>query len=247
MRYLIVVVGRNCEPWAQTCLDSLAALTGPDYTVAVVDDASTDATADICAPYCDEHGWTFIRQAERMGAMCNQVTAWQALEPGADDVVVWVDLDDRLAHADVLNVLSRHYRRGALLTYGSYRSEPHSPTCAPAKPYKREIIRSGAYRNVRRSGGLLYNHLRTVSWRVLRQLRDEDFRDDDGEWWQTGPDAAVMLPCLELAGSRHQFIRDVLYVYRSDLDHAEWRAVPELVNRNHRQMLARPPKKRIRT
>ena len=246
MRFLFVVVGRNCEPWAQDCLDSIAALQGPAYSVCVVDDASTDKTADICAPYCDEQGWLFIRNTERVGAMANQVTAWLALEPDPDDVVVWVDLDDKLAHPDVLSVLARTYRKGALLSYGSYRSEPHSPTCPPAKPYRREIIRANAYRDVKRSGGLLYNHLRTVSWRVLSRLKDEDFRDDAGEWWQTGPDAAVMLPCLELAGPRHAFLRDVLYCYTSSSPAAEWRLVPELVNANHRQMLARPPKNRMR-
>lgn len=242
MTYLLVVVGRNCEPWAEACLQSIAAQHQRPFRVCVVDDASTDGTPAIVEHFAQEHGWTYQLNYERLGAMRNQYEAWHALDGQPGDVVVWCDLDDRLAHPNVLNILERHYRRGALLTYGNYRPDPPDPGCPPVARYPASVIGAGTYRWYSSRGHILYNHLRTVSWDILAQLGEDDFRDDAGDWWTTGPDAAVMLPALELAGRAHAVIGEVLYVYTSNADHAEWRTVPETVRANHRQMFARPPK-----
>jgi hypothetical protein len=249
-RYRFVMVGRNCAPWAARAVASVvAASAGHDVAIVAVDDASTDGTADIVRTALDTSGLTSacVTRREPLGAMRNQWDAWHALalmggiEPS--DVIVWVDLDDRLDDVPVLDVLDRYYDAGAVMTYGSYRSEPLSPTCAPARPYPPQAIRTGRFRDLTVAGGLCYNHLRTVSWEILSQLTEADCQDDDGRWWTSGPDAAVMLPSLELAGARAAFVKECLYVYNSANPASEWRDHPARVRANHKAMLARTPKR----
>lgn len=249
MAFLVVTVGRNCAPFAARCLDSLAAQQDQDFRVHVIDDASDDGTAEVVREWAQlnapEH-FAFQFNAESVGAMRNQRDAWLAMEPADGDVVVWVDLDDRLAHEHALSVVAEHYRTGALVTYGNYTSDPYSDTCPRVRPYPAAVFPHLRAAIRERQVGLWFNHLRTVSWSVLGLLTDADLQDDDGNWWSTGPDGAVMIPALELAGpERTTVIDQTLLVYTSDNPLSEWRRWPEQVNRDHAQMLARPSKVRL--
>lgn len=244
-RYLVVTTGRNCIDRVDRCLTSIAAQRGVDVRCVVVDDASDGDHADQpnrVADLCNLHGFRFIAHDERVGAMGSQWEAWHELEPEAADVVVWVDLDDRLAHDRALERVEVEYAAGARVTYGSYRPEPESATCPAVTVYPDDIVRRRAFRAfARRGGGLRYNHLRTVSWWALRQIGADQLRGPDGEWYRSGPDCAVMIPALELAGRRHAVIPDVLYIYTSDNPYSEWRRWPEQVNADHRHVLGRRP------
>ena len=48
------------------------------------------------------------------------------------------------------------------------------------------------------------------------KINEEDFKRD-GNWMSTTGDQAFMIPMLEMAGYRSEFIPDVLYVY-NDID-----------------------------
>jgi len=248
MRYLFVVCGHNGKKWVTPCLDSIASQRKTNFQVCVVDDASTEqGQADLIRSYCDEKGWISIVNEERKGSMFNQAAAWNAMEPEGEDVIVWVDLDDRLAHNNVLNILEPHYRHGALVTYGSYTPDPPSATCPIPRAYPRLVSVQGSHRDfMRKGGGVLYNHLRTVNWKVLKHLTLEDLQDDEGNWFMSAPDAAVMLPCLELAGLRGRYLSEVLYTYNSENPQSEWRRWPGKVNTDHQQIIARPCKKPLR-
>lgn len=252
MNFLIVVTGRNCEPWAKACLDSIASQTlNHRMRVCVVDDASNDRTWDIVAGYAPlaDVGWRFHHRPRPVGAMRNQWDAWRELAPADDDVVVWVDLDDRLAHDRVLETVERAYLDGALVTYGSYRSEPHAATCHQAAAYPVDVLTDG--QGLRwhivhtRGAGIRFNHLRTVSGRVMAHIEKADLVGPRGDFWETGADAAVMTPAIELAAERTVVLPDVLYVYTSDNPMSDWRRNTRLVQRNHHEMFARPPKPRL--
>lgn len=248
LKFLIICVGRQCEDKVYACLESIAMQRGQQFHVVIVDDASTDGTWEAVQAFVENDPLpldaTAWQTPERRGAMRNQ---WEAWHVDVDwDVCLWVDMDDKLAHPDVLNRLAREYEAGALMTYGSYRSEPYSPTCAPATPYPKEVLVKRAFRQwIREARGICHNHARSVSAEVLLQITEEDCKDSEGNWWMTGPDMAVFLPAMEIAGTKIAFIKDCLYAYSSDRGESEWRAVPELVRSNHAEMLARPPKVKV--
>lgn len=244
MRFGVVCVGKNCAPWAQRCLQSIADQQHHDVDVFIIDDASTDGTGELVAPIAASNGWKFQSNPVSVGAMRNQWDAWHGLGLAAADVVVWVDLDDALAHPEVLDTVAARYDSGALLTYGSYLPVPASDTCPPVTAYPDAIVQRNTIRQfARRGGGLRYNHLRTVQWSVLSHLTARDCQDRRGRWFQSGPDCAVMIPALEMVGRRHAVIDEVLYLYTSDNPTSEWRRWPGQVNTDHRDILSRPPKR----
>ena len=258
VRVHVVTVGRNCEPFALRCLESLAEQTRQNVTVTVVDDASTDGTSDIVAGFCDGRpGWQWQVNSEPVGATRNQYEAWQSADLDDGDVVAWCDLDDALASPDALARLAAAYkRRNVWMTYGNYRPvHSHAGpcddrcscwTCPNVAPYPSRVMHTGKLRSfIRAGGGFRFNHLRAVTWRLLRRVDVDDLRDDDGNWWTSGPDAAVMLPCLEMAGPRYRVLADVLVNYTADNPASEWRTIVDTVRSNHRQMLSRPPKRML--
>lgn len=245
MRFLIVCVGRNCEPWALRSMQSIAEQRHHDVDVFVIDDASTDGTGEIVADFCTDAGWRYRINDESVGAMRNQYDAWTGLDGRPGDVVVWVDLDDRLAHPDALEVVAQRYVDGALLTYGSYAPDPPSATCPSVLAYPQQVVRRGLVRQFTLRNGIRFNHLRTVSWDVMRHISVKDCQTRKGEWFKAGPDCAVMIPALELAGTRHAVIDEVLYLYTSDNEFSEWRRWPTEVNVAHRDVLTRQPRRAL--
>src|SRR2546421_10355870 len=52
----VIVPARNEEACLALCLDSLVAQTGTNFEIIVVDDASTDRTAEIARSFANENG-----------------------------------------------------------------------------------------------------------------------------------------------------------------------------------------------
>lgn len=240
-RYVVVTCVRNTAEKLDACLSSVAAQDYDNFGVVVVDDASTDGSGLVAETWCNgREGWQTLRRAERMGAVLNQ---WDAIHLGCDspdDVVVWVDGDDRLARPDTFEILNRYYDAGALVTYGSYKPDPPSATCAPARQYPERVVRRNLYRRCPERHA--YNHLRTASFSLIQQMSEDDCKDDRGEWFTSTPDAVFMFPLLELARGAVSFVPETLLIYSSDMAHAEWRDHPERVDYVNRTVLARPPK-----
>lgn len=245
-RYLFVVTGRNCIRDAWRCLDSLEKIEG-DHRVMVVDDCSDDGTASTVLTRAQEHfgEWGAILNGERKWALANQVAAWEAMGPRDDDVIVFVDLDDALnAPRVTTEILDRYYDQGAWMTYGSYApwpsDDPSAKTCAPATPYPASVVQYNQFRAVRP----FFNHLRTVSWRVLKHVTDAELRDDrTGEYFKANTDEAVMMPCLELSGSHTAFVSEVLYRYTCDSPDAVWRTQLPLLQEERGILRNREPRR----
>ena len=244
MRFKIVTATRNSEPWIERCLTSIRDQCYPDFDVFVTVDPSNDDTAAVAGKFCEREGWGFKANTERLFACHNQVNAIRAMDDGdPEDVIVFVDGDDYLAHSRVLDRLVHHYSDGTLLTYGSYRSEPFSPTCAIPCAYPREVIERGTYRRfIAQGGGVRFNHLRTFRYRLFNHLDDSDFQDDNGEWFTTVTDTAMMIPCMELAGARFKCLTEVLLVYNSENSESEWRVKPRQVDADNDCILRKPAK-----
>lgn len=222
-KFKIVVASFNSYDFLVPSLESIAEQ-GHDAEVCVVDDGSPDPR---CAKHvwemCGEHGWQAIIHAGNQGTLFGQVEAMRALDADPDDVIVFVDGDDRLAHPEVLDRLEEVYdTTGCHMTYGSYQSVPYSSTCGPASPYPPICIAERDYRNLAR-WGCPFNHLRTITGRLFDRLVSTDFMFNDGRWYKAAGDTAVMLPCLELANGAHEFIPETLLLYSSENPISDWR------------------------
>ncbi len=249
MRFHIITAAYESPAWIRGCLESVANQTHRDFKVCVVDDCSpSEEQRLIIKEICEREGenWQYIFNEEKKTTLQNQVMAIRSLNPDPEDVIVFVDGDDRLAHDRVLERLVEHYSDGTLLTYGNYKSEPFSPTCAPPRQYPPDVVRRRSYREFARTGGIWFNHLRTFRAVLFQQLDDSDFQDDSGRWLQAGPDSALMMPCMELAGNRMKVLSEILYIYNSDNPISDWRRWPRQVDADHDIILRKPKKDVLR-
>lgn len=134
---------------------------------------------------------------------------WSTLRDS--DVVVWLDGDDWLAHAYVLDRLAEIYRLpGNLapwLTYGSFLfsqdpgfTNPHFGTRYPAgADVRRDVWRA--------------SHLKTFRAGLAKRVLPSAWRAADGGIADFCTDRAFMLPMLEMAGERYEAVSEVLSVY----------------------------------
>lgn len=248
VRFKVIVTGWKAGPWAEACLQSLAAQSYKNYDASLTDDASGDPDlAFLLKRYSAQYGWDLMLNHRHCGALFNQVRAIRRIAHDDDDVIVFLDMDDKLAHANVLEFLAGIYADPAIqLTYGSYAPVPPSPTCIPAKPYPKWVVQENAYRQFalmpERGGGIFWNHLRTFRFRLFRALDESDFIGPDGRYYQCAGDAALMFPCLELAGGRFRFINDVLYHYTSNNPNSDWRVRGKETWNNILHILRKPAK-----
>ena len=141
--------------------------------------------------------------------------AIQALNCNDDDVLIWLNLDgDRFAHRQVLDRVWDAYfvDNFPLLTFGSFRCEP--PIAAPleALPYDNAVIANSSYR----SAPFRAADLRTMQYKVFRQIPVDQFQWSDGSgWYGKIDDVTSMIPALEMVGIRHRYIPDVLMQYNT--------------------------------
>lgn len=250
MNFKIITAIWNGAPFVDRYLTSIDAQTHPNMEVVIVDDNSDDGTTQKIFDWVQAHQgqpghrWNAIFQQENRGALYNQVTGIRLLNCEPDDVLVFVDGDDQLAHPNVLQVLEEYYKKGMKLTYGQYEPVPPSPTCTLAAEYPPDIKRERNFRYASaHRRGIYWNHLRTFKYELFAQLTDDDFKDESGGWYKTATDAALMYPCIELAAPDFAFIPEVLYLYTSDNQLSDWRRWSRQCDHDHNHILARPPKR----
>jgi glycosyltransferase involved in cell wall biosynthesis len=242
VRFKVVITGWNCARFVNRCLNSVARQTDSAFDVCVVDDASDGPEqAAIMRTACAAHGWRFIGNRRRRGALRNQYEAVHVLDPAPEDVVVFVDADDRLAHDDVLRRLRSYYEcYEPLMTYGSYRCDPSDHEVTPAMNFPVDVVAANGYRRFSARDdpdAIWFNHLRTVTFGLFERLRPaEDFTFPDGSWLMACCDTAVMVPCLELAAGRHLLIPEVLYVYTRNNPMSDCRIGQHEIERAHHRI-----------
>lgn len=97
----IVVPAFNAAPWIAECLDSILAQSFDDWQAIIVDDGSTDATADIAAEYARRDKRFRLLSRLNGGPSAARNTALDAV---TTEYVTFVDADDTL-HPEALQRL----------------------------------------------------------------------------------------------------------------------------------------------
>lgn len=224
--FKICTVGWQCAEFMQWTFDSLTAQNATDWEIAIVYDPSTDKGDEIIRRWCEEdpeHRHYRINTEKKFAPRNQYEAIHEMLQPGDDDVIVYLDLDgDKLSHPEVLNTLRSVYETtGCYLTYGQYKPFPDFGTSVLASAWPKEVVDSNRYRKHTLTSGCYFNHLRTVKGKIYNSIPIETFKwSGRDEWYEGGTDYVTMLSSLELAGGLYQFIPDVLL----DYNHANPRA-----------------------
>ena len=206
---VIGIPSYNNKDWCIRNIESACSQKYQNYKVIFVDDASTDGTSELVQEYIAKHGLqdrvTYIRNQKRMYAMHNWYMIVHLCDD--DDIVINLDGDDELAHANVLSRVNEEYSKAEVwLTYGQFKNVQTGRRgyCCAVPDH---IVKANGFRKF----GWHYAALRTYYAWLFKLIKKEDLCYN-GEFVSVCCDTAMMPPMLEMAGERHKFISEILYL-----------------------------------
>jgi len=210
----VLIPSYNCEDWIKRCLDSVKSQTVQPSKVVVIDDASTDPSyAEKTLKLCKQYGYTFLRNDKNEKCPYNLWLGVKILNPDENDIIFLLDGDDFLPHPNVFQRIKEVYQdENCWMTYGNYEPFPHNTGQTLAAAYPEEVIQTRSFR----TSGNVFNHPITFRRFLFDQIKEDELKSDNGNWFRGGYDFAIMVPMLEMCGGEHyQFINETLYSYNA--------------------------------
>ncbi len=204
---VVVIPSYNNKNWIYENLTSVFTQDYSNYRIIYIDDASIDGTAEEaeCLAADKSVKFTLIRNSFRKGGLAN---IYEAIIGCADEEIILIlDGDDWFSSSWVLKMVNKIYStQDVWLTHGTMIEYP-GYTLGWSKPIPDEIIVKNTFRKHR-----CPSHLKTFySW-IFKKIEVEDLKHE-GEFFSMTWDQAIMFPMMEMAGKRHAFISEVLYIY----------------------------------
>lgn len=200
----------NASNYISECIDSVKGQSFKDFKMYLLDDVSTDDTVSkIESLIKDDSRFELIVNKEKKFKLKNIDLLIRDINKFEDeDIIVELDGDDKLAHADVLKAINNKYSMNynLWLTNGSfiYRDGRmgFSGKVLPSQ------IRNMPFR---------FSHLRTWKAHLWKKINPEDFNDKFGNPIISAPDLAYSFPMVEMAANGHyEFIPEIHYIYNDD-------------------------------
>lgn len=235
--FKIIVPSYNCPQYLEKCLSTIRDQNYTRYEVFVIDDASPNPEhLDVIKKFPYHHH----RNDTNQGALFNIVLGINKLSCHEEDIIVLIDGDDWLSSPYVLNILNLYYQDTTLVTYGSYKyynpslmgksqeerikmgfdpSMIHDMRASHLRQVPNEIIINKSFRE----HPWYFSHLRTFKYKLWKEIKDEDLRDNRGKYFQVAWDLAIMYPLLEMAGNKIRYISSILYVYNIENGHNDFK------------------------
>ena len=215
----IVVVSPfyNCENYIQNCILSVAQQDYDNYQHILIDDNSTDKSADRAyetiqsLPKHLQDKFIMRTNIENMGALFNQVTTIKPLE--SDSIIMLLDGDDWLVNNNtIFHFYNDIYRDETEFTYGSCWSLVDNIPLI-AQEYPKYIREAKAYKKYRFAWNMPYTHLRTFRKHLINAIPDTLFMYER-KWMKAGGDGALFYALLDQADpNRIKAIKEIVYKY----------------------------------
>jgi len=212
----IIVPVYNCEKWISNTIASIKLQTHQDFECCVIDDMSTDNTADVIQDSIGlDRRFKFIDNTEKKYALKNIYDGIKFISSNDEDILITVDGDDWLADNQVLETVNNVYEStSCLITYGNFMEYPNeSIHTAFTTPYNQEIIDNNTFRDTEWKA----SHLRTFKKKLWDRIDVDDLiNPKTNEFYEVAWDLAFMYPMLEMAGNRSENISEILYIYNKE-------------------------------
>lgn len=189
----------------------LASIVGQSYSnwrLILIDDVSDSDEQVKQAEIIDR--WSALASSEKIDVIWNTEKKWEVANVlhgislcEDEDIVCRIDADDWLTDLDALAYLNTLYQQtnaDALWTahrWGFTDKNISGPMPPEANPYEHPWVSS---------------HLKTFRKKLINNVKDENFRGEDGEYIRRAGDQAIYLPVLYNA-TRRGFVPRVMYHY----------------------------------
>jgi glycosyltransferase involved in cell wall biosynthesis len=203
---IILTTTYNCENFVERSLLTIMTQRFKDFKCYITDDMSTDNTVDIIKKTISgDDRFILIENKEKMYQPGNYDQVIRGLNIPDDEICVEVDGDDWLPNSNVLSFINEVYKdENVWMTSGSFKYHDNRPGFA--NPPSNFV-------NIRKQTFTL-SHMRTWKSWLWKKIKEEDLKDNTGDYWSVAGDLSFMFPMLEMSGEKHfKFIPDVLYIY----------------------------------
>jgi hypothetical protein len=128
-----------------------------------------------------------------------------------DDIFVIVDGDDELLGRQVLKLFNAKFQEeGLYFMYTNFLSL--TGRAGYSRPFPQRIIKESTYRRY----PFITSHLRAFYTQLFLNVREEDLRDEQGEFLRAANDVAICIPILEQAHERVAYVPELTYLYNSN-------------------------------
>ena len=108
-KYTFVITAYNIEKYLTPCMNSILAQTNTHFKIILVDDGSTDATAQLCDNYAKKHSNISVIHKKNGGASSARNAGIKAVKT---DYIIFVDgddfWDDKYALENINNEISKY-------------------------------------------------------------------------------------------------------------------------------------------
>tara|TARA_R110000737_G_scaffold350854_1_gene391157 strand:+ start:218 stop:1390 length:1173 start_codon:yes stop_codon:yes gene_type:complete len=230
-KYAFIVPAYNSESWIHKTLATIAAQKCQNFECYIGDDMSTDDTTKIIQEVVDtDPRFKLIKNQEKKYALKNISDLVDEAQLSDEDIIIILDGDDWLTNWYVLDSLNEVYSNGALATFGSFLEYPTGRIGIEASAYPDSVIENNTFRE----DTWRASHLKTLKYKVWKDINKKDFLNQAGEYYDSSYDQAVMLPVLEMCGPRAVYLPKILCVYNVGNPNA---VVKSRQNKQHKNML----------
>ena len=203
---IILTTTYNCENYVEKSLLSILSQRFKDFKCYITDDMSTDNTVDMIKKTINgDDRFILIENKIKMYQPGNYDQVIRGLDIPDNEICVEIDGDDWLPNSNVLSFINDVYKdENVWMTSGSFKYHDGRPGFAnPPRNFT----------NIRKQTFTL-SHMRTWKSLLWKKIKEEDLKDNDGNYWSVAGDLSFMYPMLEMSGEKHfKFISDVLYIY----------------------------------
>ena len=217
----IVVISTfyNCQNYIARCIESVAVQDYDNYEHILINDCSTDETANVVLaalsslPTTLRNKFTFVNNSTRQGAVYNQVSAIREIaEPNT--IVMVLDGDDSLVNDNSIFAYYNSIYDGSVeFTYGSCWSMVDNIPLI-SQPYPEHIKQAKAYRQHKFNWNMPYTHLRTFKKFLINEIPDTNFQDELGQWYGAGGDGSTFYSLIEAADpNKVKCLQEIVYNY----------------------------------
>ena len=145
MLFSIIIPAYNAEAYLSRCLDSIFSQEFDDYEVIVINDGSTDNTANILSEYSSKHPNLQVLTQSNQGMATARN---RGLEVAQGDYVLFVDSDDQITEG-ALKTLSNQLSGKDIIEFGSsiFNEETQTITHFHLSPFTSHLSSGWSYFN----------------------------------------------------------------------------------------------------
>jgi glycosyltransferase involved in cell wall biosynthesis len=209
---MVILTGfYNAEKYIERSILSIMGQTYKDFTCYITHDMSTDSSVQKIKDLIkDDKRFILIDEYDKKLYQAGNFDRTIRNNPNISDneLLIEVDGDDWLPDSKVFERINNVYEDpNVWIANGSFKYSNGQPGFSSPQTN---------FDNLRQNR-FTASHIRT--WRAFlwRNIKEEDLRDENGNYWQWSGDLCFMYPMLEMSGSEHyRFMPEINYVYNGE-------------------------------